>query len=167
MTTPPSTVNGRLERLFEVSRPQRTPDRKWRNSEVVSACRASGRDLSESHLSELRRGIKANPTMRTLGALAWFFDVPVGYFVDDEVAARVGADLERRALRLEQTLSAMREARAAEREAAQDLQRALRESGVTRVAHRGEGSHSSRRADMMRALARALREVGSEDDEQR
>lgn len=154
----PPTLDGRIERLFEVSRPPSAPDRQWRNSEVAAACRAAGRDLSDSHLSELRRGVKKNPTMRTLDALAWFFDVRVGWFVDDESAAAVDVELQERARRLAEAQAEAQAIEAAEREAAKDLQRALRESGVTRTAHRGAGNSSRRRADMMRALARALRD---------
>lgn len=101
MASPPPTLSGRIERLFEVSRPPHAPDRMWRNSEVVAACRAAGLDLSESHLSELRRGIKSNPTRKTLDALAWFFEVRVGWFLDDELAMEIEQQLIERAERLE------------------------------------------------------------------
>jgi transcriptional regulator with XRE-family HTH domain len=161
----PQTLAACLERLFEVHRPLHAPARRWRNNEVVAACRADGRELSESHLSELRRGVKRNPTMRTLEALAWFFDVRVGYFVDPEVAVEVERELDERASLLESKLEADQKAQEDEREAALELQRALRASGVTKTAHRGvvgEGVDRRERASMMRALARAL----LDDDDQ-
>ncbi|MEK6443859.1 hypothetical protein [Pseudonocardia sp. T1-2H] len=161
----PQTLATRLERLFEVHRPPHAPARRWRNNEVVAACRADGRELSESHLSELRRGVKRNPTMKTLEALAWFFDIRVGYFVDPEVAEEVERELDKRASHLESKLEADQKAQEDERQAALELQRALRTSGVTKTAHRGvagEGVDRRERASMMRALARAL----LDDDDQ-
>jgi len=153
------TLAERLERLFAVSRPPHAPERPWRNNEVVAACKADGRELSESHLSELRRGVKRNPTMRTLEALAWFFGVRVGYFVDPEVAEEVERELDERASRLAAKVDEERRAQEEERAAALALQQAIRESGVTKAAHRAGGGRDRRqRASMMRALARALLE---------
>ncbi|MBP2371965.1 hypothetical protein [Pseudonocardia parietis] len=163
MASPPPTLSGRIERLFEVSRPPHAPARMWRNSEVVAACRAAGLDLSESHLSELRRGIKSNPTRKTLDALAWFFEVRVGWFLDDELAMEIEQHLIERAERLERLIAEAKEAQEQEREAALELQRALRYSGVTRVAHRGAGGNARERANMMRALARALLDDDEDD----
>lgn len=63
-------------------------DREYTGREVVAAVNASGTELSASHLSELRRGIKANPTLRVLQALAAFFGVRVAYLLDDPDAVR-------------------------------------------------------------------------------
>lgn len=156
VSSPPPTLAGRIERLFAVHRPPYAPDRPWRNNEVVAACRADGRELSESHLSELRRGIKRNPTMKTLEALAWFFKIRVGYFVDSEVALEVEAELERRSASLDARLKEQRDALEAERSAALELQKAIRDSGVTKAAHRGLPGGARQRAQMMRALAQAL-----------
>lgn len=160
----PSSLAARIERLFEVNRPSQHPERQWRNSEVVAACRANGRDMSESHLSELRRGIKANPTTKTLDALAWFFGVRTGYLIDDDVAEDEG-ELDRRAEKLAATLAEQEEIRAQEREAAHELQKALRVSGVTKLAHRGSSGSSRERAAMMRALAKALLDDPDADEE--
>lgn len=161
---PASTLAGRLERLFEVCRPPHEPRRAWRNSEVVAVCRKAGRDLSESHLSELRRGIKTNPTMRTLESLAWFFEVRVGFFNDDAVAREVEGELVARRRDLEAQLASAEAEHQESVAAARDLQAALRESGATRMAHRGgPGTNSRETAAMMRALAKALRDVPDED----
>ncbi|MGW1682606.1 hypothetical protein [Saccharopolyspora sp. NPDC002376] len=159
------TLSEKLNRLFEVQRPQGDPERTFTNREVVAACKASGRELSESHLSELRRGVKINPTLRTLDALAWFFGIRTGYFSDPEVAAEVEGELAEREKRLNDKVAADRRAKEELRAATEDLQHAMRESGVTKVGHRGTTSVTVAReqAAMMRALAQALRNGG--DDE--
>lgn len=163
-----ASLSGRLNRLFEVHRPPDAPERMWRNSEVVAACKANGREFSESHLSELRRGVKQNPTVRTLEALAWFFDVSIGYFTDPAVAAELELELAVREAKLVAQLNADREAREAEVAAAQVLQQAMRDSGVTKMTHRSVGTGEARRerAAMMLALARLLN-AETEDAEER
>jgi hypothetical protein len=164
---PPSDLGEQLNRLFEVLRPAHAPERPVTNREVVTACRAAGWELSESHLSELRRGIKQNPTLRTLKAVAWFFEVPVGYFTDPAVAAQVERDLADRERRRRPQLADSRDAQDDQRNAPRELQEALRASGVTRTARRdsaGDTRTARERASMMRALARALVEE-DEDDE--
>ncbi|RZQ59657.1 hypothetical protein [Amycolatopsis suaedae] len=163
---PPGSLSAQLNRLFEVMRPAQAPERTVTNREVVTACRAEGWELSESHLSELRRGVKQNPTLRTLKAVAWFFDVPVGYFTDAAVTAEVERELADREQRLRQQLDESRHAREELRNAARELQDALRASGVTRTAHRdaaGDARTARERASMMRALARALVDEDDED----
>lgn len=162
----PRTLGDRLNRLFEVQRPPATPDRTYTNREVVTACKAAGWELSESHLSELRRGIKQNPTLRTLQAVAWFFEVQVGYFTDSAVAADVERDLGDRETRLRAALEANREAQDELQTATKELQQAMRESGVTKMAHRGAAINARtarEQATMMRALARALVADDEED----
>ncbi|CAM3311711.1 XRE family transcriptional regulator [Kibdelosporangium persicum] len=162
----PGSLSEQLNRLFEVLRPAHSPERTYTNREVVTACRAEGWELSESHLSELRRGVKQNPTLRTLKAVAWFFDVPVGYFTDPAVTAQVERDLADREQRLRRQLAESREAQDELRNAARELQEALRASGVTKTARRdaaGDARTAREQASMMRALARALVE---DDDEE-
>jgi hypothetical protein len=164
----PGSLSEQLNRLFEVLRPAHSPERTHTNREVVTACRAEGWELSESHLSELRRGVKQNPTLRTLKAVAWFFDVPVGYFTDPAVTAEVERDLAERERRLRRQLAESREAQDELRNAAKQLQEALRASGVTKTARRdaaGDARTAREQASMMRALARALVEDDDEDDE--
>lgn len=66
-----------LGHLFAMAR--RPDGAEWTGKDVVATVRARGVELSESHLSELRRGVKTNPTMRVLLALAELFEVPVAY----------------------------------------------------------------------------------------
>lgn len=165
---PPVSVSGQLNRLFEVLRPAQSPEQTVTNREVVTACRDAGWELSESHLSELRRGVKQNPTLRTLKAVAWFFEVPVGYFTDPAVAAEVEHDLADRERRLGQQIVDRREAQDELRNAARELREALRASGVARTAHRdpaGDARTAREHASMMRALARALAHSDEETDE--
>ena len=162
-----TSLSAQLNRLFEVLRPPHSPERAFTNREVVTACRAEGWDLSESHLSELRRGVKQNPTLRTLKAVAWFFDVPVGYFTDPGVTAEVERSLAEREQRLRTQLTESREAHDELRDAARELQDALRSSGVTRTARRdaaGNARTAREQASTMRALARALVDEDDEED---
>jgi transcriptional regulator with XRE-family HTH domain len=160
-----TTLSDRLNRLFDVRRPADSPERAYTNREVVTACKAAGFELSESHLSELRRGIKQNPTLRTLQAVASFFQVQVGYFTDAEIPADVDRELAAQAAKLAQTVAANEAAQTELRAATQELQQAMRESGVTKMAHRGMVNARSAReqASMMRALARALIAADDED----
>ncbi|RZS44487.1 helix-turn-helix protein [Herbihabitans rhizosphaerae] len=156
---PLKSLSEQLNRLFEVRRPAERPDRPHTNRDVVTACKAAGWELSESHLSELRRGVKANPTLRTLRAIADFFEVPVGYFTDPAVAEEVERDLAEAERRLRSTLAAQQRAQDDLRAAVHELQQALRDSGVTKTAHRnaaGDARAAREQASMMRALARAL-----------
>lgn len=164
---PPTSLSARIERLFEVNRPSGEPERRYTNREVVTACKTEGLDLSESHLSELRRGVKQNPTLRTLHAIAWFFQVREGYFSDSSAAEEVEHELDERERALQRRLEEKRQAQDELRAASAELQRAMRESGVTKTAHRGvhNASQAREQASMMRALARALVEDDDEEDE--
>ncbi len=160
---PPNSLRTRINRLFEVHRPAHALDREYYNKEVVAACKSDGRDISESHLSELRRGVKENPTLRILEALAWFFQVRVGYFTDPDVAGAVEAELAVREAKLRAKLRTDRDAQQDMTDAARELQQAIRDSGVTKTAHRATaGADARERAAMMRALARIIRD--DEDD---
>lgn len=148
----------RLEGLFEVTRPVAEPTRRWRNSEVVAECRAAGHELSESHLSELRRGLKRNPTIRTVETLAWFFEVTSWYFTDPS-----GDEVERVLAQRRRQLERDRAARVDLQDAARELQDALRRSGVTKIGHRGVGGSADPRkqAAAMRALTKLLLDDGA------
>ncbi|WP_317441112.1 hypothetical protein [Streptomyces collinus] len=53
----------------------------------------TGRSISATYLWELSTGKKRNVTLEQLDVLAEFFGVPPGYFLDDQVAERVGEQL--------------------------------------------------------------------------
>src|SRR6202022_4195613 len=56
--------------------------------------RVVGWKFSTSHLQSLRMGDRTNPSMRHLHGLCAFFGVPIGYFFDEELEARVDHQLE-------------------------------------------------------------------------
>lgn len=88
-----STLADKIDALFRVvRRPNREP---YSHEEVARACReATGESFSATYLWQLRTGRRDNPTKRHLEALAQFFDVPVGYFFDDEQGAAITKELE-------------------------------------------------------------------------
>lgn len=123
---------------FLFTKVRRDDGSEWTGKDVVAAVRARGIDLSASHLSELRRGVKENPTVRVLQALADFFEVRVAFFFDDpEAVAQVEADLELRA--------------------------AMRDAQVQQVAARAAGLTGTQRAAFQRVLAQMLREEVARD----
>jgi hypothetical protein len=162
----PGTLADRINRLFEVHRPPDSPEREYRNREVVEACRAEGREMSESHLSELRRGIKSNPTMRVLETIAWFFHVRTAYFTDPQTAADVESELAVRQAENEARRRANLEANDDRAEAARQLQQAIRSSGVTKTAHRAAsaGMNAREQAAMMRALTKLILDESDDED---
>ncbi|MBW5480979.1 hypothetical protein [Streptomyces bambusae] len=85
----------RVEYLFTCIQPL---GRRYTLQEVVDGIRqiTSGPNalrLSAGQLWSLVNGRVANPAVGSLRALGAFFGVPLAYFVDDEVAARVSARL--------------------------------------------------------------------------
>jgi len=61
--------------------------------EAQEASGGEGRGLTASAIQQLRTGAKKNPTRHTIKALADFFGVPAGYFVDEEAAHRTRAEI--------------------------------------------------------------------------
>lgn len=53
---------------------------------AAKIAKLSGESFSAAYLWQLHRGERTNPTLRHLRAMAQYFDVPVSYFTDDEVA---------------------------------------------------------------------------------
>lgn len=128
------TLAEKLNYLFEVVRPPGA-EREYTGREVVAAVNAAGTELSASHLSELRRGLKTNPTLRVLQALANFFEVRVAYLLDDPtVTEEVEAEL--------------------------DLRSAMTDAQVHDVATRAAGLSPKQRAAMNRLLSQLIREHG-------
>jgi transcriptional regulator with XRE-family HTH domain len=54
----------------------------------------TGESCSAEYIAQLRKGHRDNPTRRILEALAAFFDVSAGYFVDDAYADQIQAQIE-------------------------------------------------------------------------
>lgn len=108
-------------------------EREYTGREVTEAARERGTELSQSHLSELRRGVKSNPTVRVLQVLADFFQVRVGYFFDDPAA-------------VDEVESELR------------LRQAMRDARVHDVAFRVAGLSPDQRSAMYRLLTSVLDE---------
>lgn len=120
-----------LRRLIAIVR--RPDGTEWTGKDIVATARANDVELSESHLSELRRGVKTNPTMRVLVALADVFEVPVAYFFGDpQIVEETEAELELRA--------------------------AMRDAQVIQVAARAADLSPAQRAAFQRVLTSTLRE---------
>lgn len=85
------TLAEKIDRLFATVHPA---DGEYTHEEVATAIReAGGPTISATYLWQLRKGARANPTMHHLEALSEFFGVPPAYFFDDEVSARIDAEL--------------------------------------------------------------------------
>lgn len=76
MTDP--TFTARLNHLFATVRPS-GGDREYTNSEVAAATGLSG-----TYLGYLRRGVRDNPSIEAVQAIARFFGVRAGSLVDDD-----------------------------------------------------------------------------------
>ena len=130
------TLADRLNHLFAMVRPPGEA-REYTGREVTAAIRHEGTDISPSHLSELRRGLKTNPTLRVMQGLSGFFGVRVAYLLgDDQIAEEVEAELE--------------------------LREAMRDAEVRDVAMRVAGLDINRRKAMYRLLTDIVRE--NDDD---
>src|SRR5919206_2151096 len=92
-TPPARTLADKLDQLFRTMHPRGRDEYTYR--EVAAGIRAQGgpRRMSATYLWQLRTGLKDNPSRRHLEALATFFGVPVSYFFDDAVTARIDAEL--------------------------------------------------------------------------
>lgn len=83
----------RIDRLFRTVHPRGRGEVSYRDVAKAIEDRG-GPTISASYLHALRTGQKDNPTKRHLEALADFFGVSPAYFFDDELAARIDAQLE-------------------------------------------------------------------------
>jgi transcriptional regulator with XRE-family HTH domain len=123
------TFADRLNDLFRSVRPP-GQDREYTNSEVAEATK-----ISSSYIGYLRKGVRGNPSVEAVQALARFFRVRPSYFVDDE------EDEERAALA----------------EAQLKLVRALERPGIRKLAMRAADADLS--AAALDAVAAMIDEV--------
>jgi hypothetical protein len=72
-----------LEDLFE--RYRKPNGRPYSNEEVANAIRGTGTHITQSYIWMLRRGDRDDPRGSHIKALAAFFGVPAGYFLDGDV----------------------------------------------------------------------------------
>jgi transcriptional regulator with XRE-family HTH domain len=102
----------KLNKLFEVMRKPSLPQL----SNVAAAeaiTKQTGVPISSAYLWQLRNGMKTNPTMQHLRAIADFFGVPPSYLIDRDTDQKIDAQL--------------------------NLLQALRDSGVRDLAMRAHG----------------------------
>jgi transcriptional regulator with XRE-family HTH domain len=102
----------RLNKLFEVMRRPNTPPLS--NAAAAAAITSqTGVSISPAYLWQLRNGVKDNPTVQHLRAIAEFFGVPASYLIDRDPDPQIDAQL--------------------------NLLQALRDSGVRDLAMRASG----------------------------
>jgi transcriptional regulator with XRE-family HTH domain len=80
----------KLNYLWDTVHP---PGRPNTLDQVVGGVAAAGYEISASYLSQLRNGVKTNPTLNTIRGLAAFFGVPAAYFLDEAEEARINDQL--------------------------------------------------------------------------
>jgi transcriptional regulator with XRE-family HTH domain len=103
----------KIERLFQTVRPAGGHERYTVEQVAAGIRKAGGPTISSTYIFQLRRGIRDNPTIRHIEALAAFFGVPPSYFFDPDAEQRTAAEL--------------------------DLMMAMRDQGVQTVAFRTLG----------------------------
>lgn len=92
-TPPRRTLAEKIDRLFATVRPAGRGE--YSHEQVARAIRDSGGPtISATYIWQLRKGMRDNPTMRHLEALAGFFGVSPAYFLDDQAAEQIEAELE-------------------------------------------------------------------------
>ncbi len=90
---PGPTFASRLDHLFRTVRPPGGGEHSYRD--VARAVEATPDDvtISASYVHQLRSGVKSNPAMKHVVALARFFGVPPSYFYDNDEARAVAGEL--------------------------------------------------------------------------
>lgn len=133
------TLAGQLNHLFATV-PKPGGQGMWTNDDAAAEMSAAGVAMSAAYLSQLRTGKRDNPSARHLGALARLFEVPMDYFFDATLAAKIDADLR--------------------------LLTAVRDTGVQSIALRAHGlseASLSGLADMIEHIRR-LEQVDDKDE---
>lgn len=91
--TPGGTLAEKLNRLFRTVHPRGRGE--YSHEEVVEGIRQRGGPaISHTYLWQLRKGLRTNPSLNVIEALASFFGVSPAYFFDDVAAARINAELD-------------------------------------------------------------------------
>jgi transcriptional regulator with XRE-family HTH domain len=105
-----TSLASKLDHLFRTVRSETGGEFSYRDVARAIDAMPGDTTISASYVHQLRNGVKSNPAMKHVGALAKFFGVPPAYFYDDDEARRIAAEL--------------------------DLLVAMRDSGVRRIAMR-------------------------------
>jgi len=86
-------LGAKIDRLFEVMRkPNQPPLSNAAAAEAITA--KTGVSISAAYLWQLRTGMKTNPTITHLRAIAEFFGVPASYLIDEGEDPRIEAQLQ-------------------------------------------------------------------------
>jgi transcriptional regulator with XRE-family HTH domain len=80
----------RLNRLFEETR--RLDGKRWTLQYVADECTARGQAVTKQYILHLKSGVRTEPRLNLVEALADVFRVPVAYFTAD-YAGRMTSDL--------------------------------------------------------------------------
>ncbi len=87
------SLASKISRLFEVMR--RPNDAPLSNAAAAEAITAkTGVSISAAYLWQLRSGLKTNPTIAHLRAIAEFFGVPASYLIDEGDERHISDQLE-------------------------------------------------------------------------
>ena len=95
MNEPDGGVPGLADRLNHLFATVPKPGGKgyWTNEQAAAAVTAAGTRMSDAYIGQLRNGKRQNPSARNLAAIAELFAVPVDYFFNSDVSAKIDADL--------------------------------------------------------------------------
>lgn len=85
------TLAERLDHLFSAQGGREAREPTYREVATAIAGRG-GPTVSPSYIWQLRTGLKDNPTLKHLVALAGYFGVEPAYFFDSATAVRIDAD---------------------------------------------------------------------------
>ncbi|MBF9132724.1 hypothetical protein I0C86_27765 [Plantactinospora sp. S1510] len=151
----------RVERLFDVIRPEGRNGRMYTNEEVAAAIRASQPSVrvGGAYLSAIRKGTKSNPSRELLVGLADFFGLrKISYFVDELTAEQVEAEITfARALGDSKPIGQV--------DAEATLAQALENHGVRMLAMRALALSPQRIAEVTKIVNDILNEDQSDDDD--
>lgn len=88
----PKTLAEKIDKLFRTVRRSSEPEATYR--EVANAIVANGGTISASYIWQLRTGVKDNPTMKHLQALADYFGISPAYFLDENKSKEIDSQLD-------------------------------------------------------------------------
>lgn len=86
------TLPEKLDYLFATVRPP-GQNREYTHEEIANLAKTAGESISATYVWSLRTDPTKNPTMRGLAALAAAFNVPAGYFFNDELSRQIEENL--------------------------------------------------------------------------
>lgn len=94
MSQPERSAPSLAEKIDHLFRTVRPPKGEYSYQDVATAMQDSGGPtISATYVWQLRRGIRDNPTMKHLEALAQFFGVAPSYFFREDAARKIEAEL--------------------------------------------------------------------------